>query len=157
MTRQQFCYVIIEEDDTSALKIGHAFNPVERIASLQTGNPRKINILLTLAGGEILENEIHKKFANFRIIRGGEEWFRNIPELIEFLQEKVKQILSGNSFISQAQVSFGPITIPKVELVEANMPELKQTARTGSIQPHLVTEAQPAKDSRFNVGRKKKQ
>jgi hypothetical protein len=67
---------------TGNIKIGKAINPAKRLKSLQTGNPNKLVIVTTQVGGEELENELHRRFANSRI---SGEWFYPTKELEDYI------------------------------------------------------------------------
>jgi hypothetical protein len=60
------------------IKIGMSDDPIGRIQNLQQSCPFKINLLLAIPGGMLLERELHKEFEHCRI-RG--EWFRPVQEL----------------------------------------------------------------------------
>ena len=64
----------------SAVKIGVAKNPAARLAELQTGNPKELELALTFGPmsekqAYQLESRFHSKFRKYRI-RG--EWFRKL-------------------------------------------------------------------------------
>ena len=53
-------------------KIGQSDAPEKRFATLQTGSPHKMSLMLTLPGGYAEEQRLHARFAERRV-RG--EWF----------------------------------------------------------------------------------
>lgn len=64
----------------SAVKIGVARNPATRLAELQTGNPKELELALTFSPmsekqAYHLESRFHSKFRKYKI-RG--EWFRKL-------------------------------------------------------------------------------
>lgn len=78
MTTESHLYVIGEHDERAAngwgsLKLGYAASPTQRCASLQTGNPRRVELIMSVPGGRALERVFHRKFAEHRI--GKSEWF----------------------------------------------------------------------------------
>lgn len=87
-----FVYVIGEETD-GPIKIGVAKDPVKRLRSMQTGNPRRLRVEHVLLGRTDLEKLLHEMWEPFAIKslrnRGkvdaapGTEWFR--PEVRERL------------------------------------------------------------------------
>jgi hypothetical protein len=63
----------IEEEGTGLIKIGHSNDTMARLASLQTGNPRKLTLLREIEGkGEDLERELHERYKANRL---NGEWF----------------------------------------------------------------------------------
>jgi hypothetical protein len=82
-----FVYFIGEED--GPLKIGTATNPVKRLRSMQTGNPRRLKIENVILGDRQIESLLHDMWEDFAIRspyskgkqfdRPGTEWFK--PEI----------------------------------------------------------------------------
>jgi len=64
------------------IKIGYATNLYDRMSSIQSANPGKIELLGIIPGGAQTEQEIHDLFYKFRL-RG--EWFLECPELYKFI------------------------------------------------------------------------
>lgn len=54
------------------VKIGTARDVEGRLAELQTGNPNRLRILITFAGGGALERLVHRKLGRFRVAG---EWY----------------------------------------------------------------------------------
>lgn len=87
-----FVYVIGEADG-GCVKIGTAKDPVKRLRSMQTGNPRRLRVEYVLMGGRDIEALLHQMWEAFAITsvakRGkvdaapGTEWFE--PEIREQL------------------------------------------------------------------------
>lgn len=73
----------IQAVDGGPIKIGKAFNVRERLAGLQTGNPKELRILGAMVGDTDVEGKVHKEFAGSRI-RG--EWFEPSEELYDYIQ-----------------------------------------------------------------------
>ena len=67
----EYVYLITEEGST-AVKIGLATSLRGRLASLQTGTPRKLCIAHHFEGGRHFERAMHEGFSSMRI---GREWF----------------------------------------------------------------------------------
>lgn len=65
-------YVYALADPTGPVKIGFASNPVDRLISLQIGNPRRIEVVGLRHGTMRTEADIHRRLAHARI---GGEWF----------------------------------------------------------------------------------
>lgn len=64
------------------VKIGVAVNVEKRLASLQTGNPAPLTLLVAISGNEKMERELHKRFAVDRV-QG--EWFNFSPALKAYI------------------------------------------------------------------------
>ncbi len=64
------------------VKIGTAGNVKSRVADIQSCCPFPLRLLLVIDGGYAKENELHLRFASARL-HG--EWFRPVPELVEFI------------------------------------------------------------------------
>ena len=70
---------IIQTDDEEYTKIGISKNPHKRLKQLQTGNPRKLNLMIhyPVEGGDPyrIEKQIHEHFSRYRV-EG--EWFQDL-------------------------------------------------------------------------------
>lgn len=64
------------------VKIGFSLNVDERIATLQTAVPEKLELLALLEGWEKEEREFHARFSTYRL-RG--EWFRREGDLATWI------------------------------------------------------------------------
>lgn len=69
----------IQEGENGPIKVGHAANPLHRLASLQTGNPRELRLVGSIPGGAKDEKRIHEWLSPWWI-RG--EWFHPDPEVL---------------------------------------------------------------------------
>lgn len=70
---------------TAMIKIGRAADPVARVASFKTANPRTPVLLGSIRETDFLsEADIHRRFDRCRV---NGEWFALFPELQEFLEE----------------------------------------------------------------------
>ena len=58
---------------------------VERIRSLQTGNPDRLRVVAEVEGDH--EQEFHRRWARFR--RDGGEWFNPNPRLLEWVESEL--------------------------------------------------------------------
>lgn len=68
-----FVYAIGEAvDETAPIKIGFATDPLARLYSLQTGNPRRLTIIGLRAGTRTTERDIHRRLSGARMVG---EWF----------------------------------------------------------------------------------
>jgi hypothetical protein len=71
----------IQEDNTGAIKIGSSKNVKKRVIELRTGTSGSLTILAVTEGGLRTERVLQSVFSHARI-HG--EWFRPVPELIEY-------------------------------------------------------------------------
>ncbi len=77
-------YFIQEQGDGGAIKIGcTAGDPRARLATLQTGNSRRLHLLASIPGGAAEEAALHERFAAYRV---SGEWFRVDPYLLGFIE-----------------------------------------------------------------------
>jgi hypothetical protein len=77
----------ISRPDTGEIKVGIAGDTLKRLAGLQTGSAVELVLLMDIPGGRTSERSAHHALAAFRI-RG--EWFRDCPELRQWIAERVK-------------------------------------------------------------------
>lgn len=54
------------------VKIGYSKEPFKRLASLQTASPYRLELLAIVPGTEETEDQLHRKFASYRLAG---EWF----------------------------------------------------------------------------------
>jgi hypothetical protein len=71
-------YIVQCEDEFGPVKIGVSSNVPERIKALEAYNPYPLKLLALLSGGYLLEEALHRRFAQWRI-RG--EWFAYCSEI----------------------------------------------------------------------------
>lgn len=62
----------IQHGDYGPVKIGWAIDAEQRRRDLQTGNPERLHIRVLIPGDRLLEGELHRRFADWRL-QG--EWF----------------------------------------------------------------------------------
>lgn len=155
--KPDYVYVVVEQGgDPSLVKIGHSVNPVDRIGGYKAGNHRRLIVVFTLLGGQQLEADIHETFADSRIGNGGDEWYKITPQMIEFFNSRIQQVLTKDTILVYHKRYFGgPISIPTVELGEAKTAPIKSASSVGSVQPHSIVEASQPKSPYSRVGQKK--
>lgn len=73
----------VQQGETGPIKIGHSCDVRKRLATLQTGSPDRLRLLLVLAGHVADEKRLHMWFARERI-QGG-EWFKSGGEVTAFV------------------------------------------------------------------------
>jgi hypothetical protein len=67
------------------VKIGHTAGRVhKRLAQLQIGNPYRLELIGTMAGGPQQERAMHRRFAH---LRAHGEWFQAAPDLLAAIAE----------------------------------------------------------------------
>lgn len=74
--------------DEAAIKIGWSGSPPERAKTLQVGNHKPLRIMASIPGTADDEAIAHERFSHLRV-RG--EWFRYVPELLDFIAHVQKQ------------------------------------------------------------------
>jgi hypothetical protein len=77
-----------QEDGTEAIKIGTSRHLKKRIGELTRDLPWKITLLATIDGWRETECVVLRRFRHARI-RG--EWFRPVPELLEYIASIKKE------------------------------------------------------------------
>lgn len=96
-----YVYFIGEEDD-GCIKIGTAKDPIGRLRTMQTGNPRRLRLEFVLVGGRDTERMLHECWEPFAIVsaarRGkamapGTEWFEPgiRPKLFPVVEAAAKE------------------------------------------------------------------
>lgn len=80
--RPGYVYCILEDAPGGAMcyvKIGYSTNPWARVAELQTGNPRKLELHALKSGTLEDEADIHRRYIQQNVLL---EWFRPTKELL---------------------------------------------------------------------------
>lgn len=72
----------IENRQARTMKIGYAADPMRRLRQLQTANSNKLRLVAAVPGSLADEHRVRVRFVRFRV-RG--EWFRDTPELREYI------------------------------------------------------------------------
>lgn len=90
MEREGLIY-FVQAGPGGPIKIGWTQNWDGRVANLQTANPERLELVGTLPGTRRDEARLHRRFAHLST-GGGEEWFRNVEEIHEFLRTAVKAL-----------------------------------------------------------------
>ena len=82
LNRAALIYFIRCECPTGFIKIGFAEDPQRRLLGLRTSCPYPLSLIAQLPGSIEEEHAIQKRFAAANV---GGEWFRPVPELLEFM------------------------------------------------------------------------
>jgi hypothetical protein len=73
----------IAAEGSNQIKIGFTDkDPLDRLATLQTGNPHKLTLVATVEGDKQTEKELHQRFASDRT---NGEWFNITPRLLIYV------------------------------------------------------------------------
>lgn len=72
----------VQAMESRRIKIGFSAKPQYRLLDISTYCPEPVKMLGTMPGTSQDERTIHKKFAAHRVIG---EWFRDAPEILEFI------------------------------------------------------------------------
>lgn len=70
-------------DGAGHVKIGFTTNVGARLVELQTGNAFPLRVLATFQGSCEIEHALHARFAEHRVRN---EWFRLVPEIVDFIE-----------------------------------------------------------------------
>jgi len=82
LSTDSLCVYFIREADGGAVKIGISSSVSKRLCELQTGNPRKLEVVHVIPGGLKKERELHNKFRNHRLEGEWFEWCNMIEDFI---------------------------------------------------------------------------
>lgn len=73
----------VQFGDDGPIKIGLTQqDPLKRVSSLQCGSPVKLHLLATMDGKYEEEQELHQRFAPYRMCG---EWFKNVIPLASYI------------------------------------------------------------------------
>lgn len=83
----------IQGESGGPIKIGYTTDLEQRLKTLQTGYPDRLDLLLAFPGKPKHEKAIHKQFEPYRL---NGEWFRPTPEVMA----KIKEFAILNAYVS---------------------------------------------------------
>ena len=88
-----FVYIVRAEGD-SPVKVGRAVDVPKRISTLQTGNPRRLELLRVMPGGVELEAQLHLRLRESRM-QG--EWFdgEQVTDFLAFAADLGQFMVDG--------------------------------------------------------------
>lgn len=77
--------------DGGPIKIGRSYDPIKRMAALQSASPVQLRMLFTARCGDLDldESALHARFAQYRL-HG--EWFEPAPEILAYIEELKKKL-----------------------------------------------------------------
>ncbi len=81
---QPVIYFIAAGDDL--IKIGHTTSLRSRLRSLRTAHPKELQILLVIPGLRDDEQDLHRRFAEFRV---GREWFKRCDPINDYIASQL--------------------------------------------------------------------
>ena len=86
------CTYFIQAKSGGDIKIGYTSksDPIQRLRGIQTGNPKKLQIVGILRGNR--EAQLHAKFGDIRL-EG--EWFKPEQALVDFIEKNCSKELSS--------------------------------------------------------------
>lgn len=129
---------VVQARDTHFVKIGCTdLRLRERIASLQTGCPHELVLLLAFPGGMDEEAAAHERFAHLSE-RG--EWFRLEPEVVGWIADRWAFRVAND--VGEVRIAFSPDTLmatvlpPVVEPITIAPPSTATLG--GMILAHLI-------------------
>lgn len=97
----------IQPGEQPVVKIGHAADPVARLAALQTAHYERLNIRRVIDGAEPEELWLHRKFGEHRIVG---EWFKFLPQMMEIVPDlSVPPVPPEPPFVSDRRYENGLI------------------------------------------------
>lgn len=73
----------VQAEDGGPIKIGLCTDIKSRLASMQTGNHKRLWVLAYIPGGMVDEKRLHERFSRYRV-RG--EWFEPSADLLAYIQ-----------------------------------------------------------------------
>lgn len=85
----------IQEEGSNYVKIGSSRTPETRLKDIQVHNPRKLELVRMIDGGDRAETILHAMFRKDRV-RG--EWFNISKELSQFMKEDDDHIFETIKF-----------------------------------------------------------
>jgi len=92
--RLDHLYVIGEGGGCGIVKIGRSVSPATRLGGVQTGNPRKVQLLLVVPEAGQHEDAVHRKFSSHRL---GGEWFDlSGHDPVERVQHALDEVLRAD-------------------------------------------------------------
>ena len=98
ISRDSFKLYFIQEGLNGSIKIGLAKNPNDRLASLQTGNSKKLRILwFCEPKSRSVERDLHRIFNSYRL---SGEWFEPSEDLLRVICETIIHCHTGQWFPS---------------------------------------------------------
>ncbi|MEU9438370.1 GIY-YIG nuclease family protein [Streptomyces sp. NPDC048252] len=101
---------LIGSPSSPLVKIGWTDNPKRRLRNLQTGSPVPLRLLALFEGGNTVEAELHRRFADKR--RHG-EWFDLGPNPVEVVSPfvRVAQEEQAECVRPKHELRYGDVTL----------------------------------------------
>lgn len=93
--RQAGLVYFVREGHDGPIKIGYALEPIQRLKSLQIGNPRLLVLVGYFPGDVAMERRLHARFADWRL---NGEWFSpDAPGLVDLAKAagQIRKAIDG--------------------------------------------------------------
>jgi hypothetical protein len=74
----------IEAVGLSRIKIGYSDDPEKRLRQLATGSPISLRIFARMPGNQVMEREIHARFAHLKV---DNEWFHFTDDIRTYIEK----------------------------------------------------------------------
>jgi hypothetical protein len=105
----------VQAESVGHIKIGwHAgTDAAERVRELQVGSPVKLTLLGTMPGERETEADLHRQFSHAHV-HG--EWFRAVPELLNFIGNKGEDWRQGPAEVQTRFVQIKVLTVGNKQL-----------------------------------------
>lgn len=132
-----FVYVIRPAHDT-AIKVGLARDVLARMAELQTGNPRRLNLMYVLPGDRHLEKGLHRCLKGSRRLG---EWFDG-PEIDPFL-ESVAQLADRMIERHDQMKQMPDVYELAADLLPLTRPKVSPVPKVSAMEQRRRSEVQP--------------
>lgn len=101
----------IQSGDSGPIKIGYTNGDAEsRLRGLQTGNPEKLNLIMTMPGSINMEKKLHADFEKDRL---NGEWFQASGKLIEFITKQCRYYTKNLSNKLESKMASSTINKPE--------------------------------------------
>lgn len=96
----------VEATSTKRVKIGFSLHsPAKRLRQLQQGCSERLRIIVAVVGSRVLERDLHRRFAAYRIVG---EWFEGSEEIWGFIRRQMDaQQATGDSSPMPCSISSG--------------------------------------------------
>jgi len=114
---------LIEAEGVGHIKIGFTDHDdaLIRLAQLQTGSPVPLRLLGTIAGDELAEKDLHRRFAASKVHN---EWFLPVPELLGLLGPLPEPLRNGKTEVTIQQVSIKVLTVGRKQFTAALLKQI---------------------------------
>jgi hypothetical protein len=127
------------EDGLGRIKIGFTDgDPYVRLQDLQTGSSVPLRLIGSMAGNKDTEKDLHRRFAAWRVLFAGQEWFTPTDELMDLIQPKQVR-KCGNTEVAIKSVSIKVLTVGRKQFTAVLLKQLPESefVSIGNVWTHL--------------------